>query len=134
MWRAGTSHLLFEPIELSEKLALITPRPTINLALDHGVLAPNARWRAQVVRYTRPALDAHALDPAAGPRAVRTPRPWTWAALMRRVWDRDVLACPRWGGRLRVIAGVQDPAVLRPILAHLARADAPDPPRPAPIP
>ena len=95
---------------------------------------PDARWRAQVVRYARPALDAHALDPAAGPRAVRTPRPWTWATLMRRVWDLDVLACPRCGGRLRLIAAVQDPAVLRPILAHLARADAPDPPRPVPIP
>jgi hypothetical protein len=49
------------------------------------------------------------------------------------VWDLDVLACPRCGGRLRVIAAVQDPAVVCPILAHLTRADAPDPPRPAPI-
>ena len=32
------------------------------------------------------------------------------------------------------IAAVQDPAVIRPILAHLARADAPDPPGPALIP
>jgi hypothetical protein len=31
--RAGTSHLLFEPIELLEKPAAITPRPTINLVL-----------------------------------------------------------------------------------------------------
>ena len=55
MWRAGTSHLLFEPVELLEKLAAITPRPTINLVLYHGVLAPRARWRAQVVPYGRPA-------------------------------------------------------------------------------
>jgi uncharacterized protein YbaR (Trm112 family) len=51
---------------------------------------------------------------------------------MRRVFDLDVLACPRCGGRLRVIATVQDPAVVRTILAHLARTNAPDPPGPAP--
>jgi hypothetical protein len=52
--------------------------------------------------------------------------------LMRRVFDLDVLACPHCGGRLRVIATVQDPAVVRTILAHLSRANAPDPPGPAP--
>lgn len=31
----------------------------------------------------------------------------------------DVLACPRCGGRLRLIAARQDPHVVRPILAHL---------------
>ena len=43
-----------------------------------------------------------------------------------------VLACPRYGGRLRVIATVQDPAVVRTILAHLARSGTPEPPGPAP--
>jgi hypothetical protein len=36
------------------------------------------------------------------------------------------------GGRLRAIATVHDPAVVRTILAHLSRANAPDPPGPAP--
>jgi hypothetical protein len=56
----------------------------------------------------------------------------TWAALMRRVFALDVLACPRCGGRLRVIATVQDPAVVRAILAHLGLAPSPDSPGPAP--
>jgi hypothetical protein len=34
-----------------EKLAALTPRPRINLILYHGVLAPHARWRAQVGAY-----------------------------------------------------------------------------------
>ena len=60
------------------------------------------------------------------------------AALMRRAFDLDVLACPRCGGRLRVIATVQDPAVVRTILAHVGRAlstEAPGtaPPAPAAI-
>lgn len=45
VWRDGTSHLLFEPIEFMEKLAAIIPRPAINLVLYHGALAPHARWR-----------------------------------------------------------------------------------------
>jgi uncharacterized protein YbaR (Trm112 family) len=49
-----------------------------------------------------------------------------------RVFDLDVLACPRCGGRLRVIATAQDPLAVQAILAHLARSHAPAPPGPAP--
>ena len=34
----------------------------------------------------------------------------------------DVLACAHCGGRLRLIATLHDPAVIRKILAHLARS------------
>ena len=47
------AQLVFEPLELLEKLAALTPRPRINLLLYHGVLAPHARWRARVVAYSR---------------------------------------------------------------------------------
>ena len=132
MWRDGTSHFLFEPIEFLEKLAAIIPRPAVNLLLYHGVLAPHARWRSQVVRYGRPAPDSTARQLEASRRAAGTPSAWTWAALMRRVFDLDVLACPRCGGRLRVIATVQDPLAVQAILAHLARSNTPAPPGPAP--
>jgi hypothetical protein len=52
-WSDGTTHLLFEPIELLERLAALTPRPRINLVLHHGVLAPHSRWRARAVAYGR---------------------------------------------------------------------------------
>jgi hypothetical protein len=39
-----------------------------------------------------------------------------------------VLACPRCGGRMRLIATVEDPRVIRQILAHLGLpAEGPDP-------
>ena len=85
LWRDGTSHLLFEPIEFLEKLAAIVPRPAVNLVLYHGVLAPHARWRAHVVRYGRPAPDVHACERKPSPRAAGTPGAWSWATLMRRV-------------------------------------------------
>src|SRR5262245_18998136 len=57
-WSDGTTHLLFEPIELLERLAALTPRPRINLVLHHGVLAPHSRWRARAVAYGRDTLAA----------------------------------------------------------------------------
>jgi hypothetical protein len=111
---------VFEPLEFLAKLAALTPRPEINLLLDHGVLAPHARWRPPVVSYGRAAPEAAALDPAEArqvPPPPAPPRNWTWAALMRRAFAIDVLACPRCGGRLRVIATVEDPVAVRQLLA-----------------
>jgi hypothetical protein len=48
-----------------------------------------------------------------------SPRAWSWAALMHRAFGIDVLACAQCGGRLRLIATLPDPAVIRKILAHL---------------
>jgi hypothetical protein len=38
---------------------------------------------------------------------------------MHRAFGIDVLACAHCGGRLRLIATLHDPAVIRTILAHL---------------
>ena len=38
---------------------------------------------------------------------------------MHRAFGIDVLACAQCGGRLRLIAMLHDPAVIRKILAHL---------------
>ena len=93
--------------------------------------ASHARWRSQVVSDGRTvAGDSDAGQGDAGPRDAgghRLPRSWAWAALMHRAFDLDVLACPRCGGRLRLIAPGQDPGVVRAILAHLGLAPAPDP-------
>jgi hypothetical protein len=43
----------------------------------------------------------HARVHEVSPRAAGTPGAWTWAALMRRVFDFDVLTCLRCGSRLR---------------------------------
>jgi hypothetical protein len=39
---------------------------------------------------------------------------------MRRAFDLDVLARPRCGGRLRLLATIEDPAAIRAILDPLA--------------
>ena len=57
------------------------------------------------------------------------PRYWAWADLMRRAFELDVLACPRCGGRMRLLlATIEDPRVIRRILARLRlRPEGPDP-------
>jgi hypothetical protein len=44
----GTSHLLFEPIALLERLAALTPRQRINLLLYYGVLGARSAWRSRL--------------------------------------------------------------------------------------
>jgi hypothetical protein len=41
---------------------------------------------------------------------------------LHRAFSIDVLACPQCGGRLRLIATLHDPAVIRKFLAHLGMA------------
>ena len=43
---------------------------------------------------------------------------------MRRAFDIDVLACSRCGGRLRLIATVEDPEAIGAILAAASREEA----------
>ena len=120
----GTTHLLFAPVELLERLAVLIPRPRINLLLYYGVLAPRAAWRSLVVHFGTAGTPAAAAEPdasAADPPAAavcRHSRNYLWAELMRRSLGLDVLACPRCGGRLRLIALVEDPSVIQRILRH----------------
>jgi hypothetical protein len=51
---------------------------------------------------------------------------------MRRAFDLDVLACPRCGGRLRLLGTIEDPVAIRAILDNLAvSSSALDRPPPA---
>jgi hypothetical protein len=151
-WADGTTHLLLDPIELLERLAVIIPRPRINLILYHGVLGARAAWRALVVANREPA-EAHpggadgprpaaagTLEHTAGVAEIGPPasraRPATrlWADLMRRSFGLDTLACPHCGGRLRLIALIDEAAVLERILRHLHLPTEVPTPRPGRAP
>ncbi len=72
-----------------------------------------------------PAAEPPSLPPRPAPPESMQParrssaRGYRWADLMRRTLDIDVLACPGCGGRLRLIATIDDPVVIKKILAHL---------------
>jgi Putative transposase/Transposase zinc-binding domain len=48
-WRDGTTHVVFEPQELVEKLAVLVPPPRVHLVRYHGILGPCASARGRVV-------------------------------------------------------------------------------------
>jgi hypothetical protein len=115
-------------MELLERLVPLVPRPRINLVLYHGVLAPNAPWRRAVVARAEPEASTVETCSPSVPAEARgedaktdraRPKCRTWADLMRRAFEADVLACPNCGGRMVVLATIEDPAVIRRILTHL---------------
>jgi hypothetical protein len=61
-------------------------------------------------------------DPGATASVAASPPPaarkWSWPDLMRHTFGVDVLACARCGGRMRVVATIEDPVVIRKILTH----------------
>jgi putative transposase/transposase-like zinc-binding protein len=136
-WHDGTREMVFEPLEFLERLAAMIPRPETNLLICPGVLAPRSRWRARVVAYGRVVPEPTAMAPplAAGPEDTKgksRPPAWSWAAPMHRAFGIDVLACAHCGGRLRLIATLHDPAVIRKILAHVTLSHSGQSPGPAP--
>jgi hypothetical protein len=44
---SGTQ-VAFEPVDFMARLAVLVPKPRVNLTRYHGVLAPNHRWRGVV--------------------------------------------------------------------------------------
>jgi hypothetical protein len=133
-------------LELLERLAAIIPRPQVNLVIYHGVLAPNSHWRSRAVAYGRPEHTAGS-DSDSECRDAVHPRPdeadphprrsgnYTWAELMRRTFGYDVMACLECGGRMKLIAMIEEPAVIAKILTHLNLPTEPpiaNPARPPP--
>lgn len=50
----------------------------------------------------------------------------TWAQRLKRVFGIDIDQCARCGGKLKVIASIEEPGVIARILAHIQKT-APDP-------
>ncbi len=45
----------------------------------------------------------------------------TWAQRLKRVFNIDIAVCKECGDTVKVIASIEDPAVIKQILAHLGR-------------
>jgi len=127
-WRDGTTHLRLSPLEFMQRLAALVPRPRLHLTRFHGVLAPNARLRAALV--PGPAQDTSV---PSDEHAHGAPARLGWARLLKRVFDLDLEHCPQCGGDLKIIAAIEEPALIAKILTHLglpARAPPRAPARP----
>lgn len=144
--RDGTSHIIFEPLDLVARLAALVPPPRFNLVRYHAVSAPSAGWRALLVPpgpetdfpQSHPGCDVRRPVSDSGPEG---PKPkgnrracnYSWAILLRRVFEVDVLTCDHCGGRMRIVAAIQAPEAIRKILQCLGLPARP-PPVAGPLP
>jgi hypothetical protein len=155
-YRDGTTHVIFEPLDFVARLAALVPTPRVNLTRFHGVFAPNSKYRARVTPAKRGrggqlATTADAEEPTAAEHRAAM----TWAQRLKRVFGIDIdqsaglpigtaagcrgaggyrdvpdETCPACGGAMRIIACIEDPAVIEKILTHLdAKGAEPDAPR-----
>lgn len=110
----GTTHVLFSPMELLEKLVALVPRPNVHLIRYHGVLAPHARIRPKVV----PRLPSKKIVSIEEERASNSKR-ISWARLLKRVFEIDISICSTCSGNVKVISAILEQNVARRILGHL---------------
>ena len=119
----GTTHIMMTPLELLEKIAAIIPRPRVHLTRFHGVLAPHYKHRKMIVPTPPQALPAAKPEPAEEPTSTKARV--SWARLLKRVFGIDIQTCQLCQGKARIIAAIEDPAVIRKILTHLGLPAAP---------
>jgi len=50
----------------------------------------------------------------------------TWAQRLKRVFQIDIETCEKCNGPVRIVACVEDPAVIRQILEHLRKKESQD--------
>ncbi|MGH7261640.1 MAG: transposase, partial [Nitrospiraceae bacterium] len=63
----GTTHIVMSPLEFMQRLAVLVPRPRLHLIRFHGVLAPNAKLRPEII----PSSGRQAGNPS-GPALLRS--------------------------------------------------------------
>ena len=146
-WRDGTTAVFLSPANLTARMAALIPlpgKPTIRHWLGSaplvqlGAFAPNAKLRPLVVqagalaprRRDKPQAAGHdcqvALTDAelahhAVEQARQTSGRLSWSAAMKITWKIDTLQCA-CGGRRKLVALIDQPPVVKKILAHLGLA------------
>jgi hypothetical protein len=123
-YRDGTTHIVLEPLDLMARLAALVPPPRMHLTRFHGVFAPHSKLRAAVTPAHR-GVGGKAVP--ADPDKPITPRhvAMCWAQRLKRVFGIEIDTCGRCGGKLKVIASIEEPEVIARILAHRQKT-APD--------
>jgi hypothetical protein len=111
------------------RLAALVPPPRMHLTRFHGVFAPHSQLRAAVTPAHRgvgsKGQGDQSTDQPATPRHVAM----TWAQRLKRVFGVEINPCARCGGKLKVIASIEEPEAIARILAHIQKT-APDPQQP----
>ena len=108
----GTTHIIFNPLDFLSRLASLIPRPKVNLTRFHGVFAPHFKYRMLVVPESPQEDHSDTLE-------VKKSRSMSWAQRLKRVFDIDIETGSDCGGKIKVIAIIEDYTVAKKILTHI---------------
>ncbi len=107
-WRDGTTHVIYEPLELIERLAALVHPPRFNITRFYGIFAPAASLRPRVIPEAEASSPPRYPGCHSGVEAPVTdsgktmkkrgcqPRNYAWATLMARVLELDVRLSALW--------------------------------------
>ena len=114
----GTSHVVLSPMEFMGRLAALVPKPRVNLTRFHGVFSPRSRLR----EYAVPIKPVD--EPARASQSGNRVYSMTWAQRLKRVFAIEIEKCEKCGGKVKIIASIEDPEVIEKILKHLGLDEA----------
>jgi hypothetical protein len=131
-WDDGTTALKLTPMELMEQLVALVPRPRVHLTRYHGVLGPHYKHRKQIVPKPPELKVVGQEQDNIDPKQLELKKKnIPWARLLARVFNIDVETCSKCGGKMKIIAAIEDPKVIRKILEHMGLETKPPPLYPA---
>lgn len=114
-YRDGTTHIIFEPIDFISKLVALVPIPRVNLVRFHGVFAPNNQYRKAIVPGKKEQTAVSTDPKTESEKRIAM----NWARRLKRAFDIDIKTCEACDGNVKIIACIEDPAVINRILKHL---------------
>jgi hypothetical protein len=123
-YKDGTTHLLFTYSEFMEKLMALVPPPRSHLVRWSGCFAPNSPIRKQIVKRLDCKKGFQVVELPESGEKKKTHSRYTWSVLLARVFKIDVTACD-CGGRLQLLAAVQDTISAGRYLRHVGITDQP---------
>ena len=109
-------HIVLDPLDFIARFAALVPPPRYT---------PEAiSRRVRGARGVRAAITPGGRGAGARKRAVTRERPapkdirMNWARRLKRVFGIEIEQCVRCGGRLKVIASIEEPELIERILSH----------------
>ena len=117
----GTSAIVLSPLEFLEKIASLVPPPKMHQIRYNGVFAPASPIRSKII------LNPEKKNPEPCDEGKDPNSYISWSKLMSRIFNLDMDKCPKCGGRMKVIAQIQDRNSIDRFLKHIGKStDPPD--------
>jgi hypothetical protein len=125
-WSDGTTSIRLSLLEVMERLAALVPPPRAHQVLYHGVFAPNAKYRKEILpKYRNPKPKGKHLKLVRKEKASAISRHVPWSQLLWRVFGVAGWCCRNCGRLMELRAVVIRPPATTKIINGFVRAGLP---------